>query len=167
MGLQRKASLFWGLRAKKILCLGNDLLSSLALIDGIEIVREIKKPNLVIAFRLASPLRAMTYTMGNLLEKLGWHLSSIGDHTLHIALTNAHTSNPWFLPNFIKDLRFVVGLIKKYPNMKPSSSVGINGMAADFSGASFIAGEKTKRMFLSNIVKLYADNLLSVKTLKQ
>lgn len=154
-------------RAKKVIDLGRNLVIELAKINAIEILPYQEKDTpFVIPFRLKSPLRELTYTMGNLMDKLGWHLSTLGDHTLHIALTSAHTSNRNFLAKFVDDLHWVLELIENNPHMKQSSSVGIYGMAADFSSASYISGEKSKRTFLSNIVKLYADNLLSVKDSK-
>lgn len=148
-------------RAQRIVKLGQELTEILSKMDGLELVAKSKTP-FVIAFTLKAPLREMTYTLGSIMDKLGWHLSTLGDHKLHIALTNAHTGAD-FLKSFTDDLRWSIDLINQHPHMKQSSSVGIYGMAADFSCASYISGKETKKVILSTLVKLYADNLLSVK----
>lgn len=151
-------------RAQKIISLSQELLFELNKTDGIEVIAPLAhNPRFVIAFRMSGTLKSLTYTLGSYMSKLGWHLSTMGEHTLHIAVTNAHTQDQEFLKKFMDDLRYVVQLLQRNPKLKQSSSVGIYGMAADLSVGSFITGKKSKEVFLKTMIKLYADNLLTVK----
>ncbi len=148
-------------RAENITKLGQDLVSAMLKIPALEILLQEHQPAFVVAFRLRN-LRGLTYNLGSIMSKLGWHLSTLNDYTIHIAITSSHTGNPQFLNDFIRDLKWAVNLIEENPNMTASSSVGIYGMAADFKGPA-LGGQKTTEAFLNRIVPLYVDNLQTVK----
>lgn len=152
-------------RALGITQLASELSDELSLVDGIELVTPVNKsvPHFVVAFRLKDPLVDLTYTMASFMSKLGWDLNSLNDYTLHMVLTNTHKNNPNFLAKFISDIRFVVGVIKKNPQIKPTGMAGLYGMAANLNFASMLGNNEAKRSFLKLMVNLYGDFLISAQ----
>jgi len=149
-------------RANSIAELGKLLKQEIRKIDDIEIRGEpcdSKIPDWVIAFQLRDPLKHHTYTLGSFMKKMGWKLNQVGDYTLHIALTTAHTQSSDFLEKFVSDLQFGVSLLHKYPNVKQSSSVGAYGMAAQLTNMAF--GKQTSIAWLELLVSLYAENIMT------
>ena len=148
-------------RAQNIVTLAEQLREQIANVDGIEIIEDSTSniPRFVVAFRLKEPLTHLTYTLDSFMSKLGWHLSSVGRYTLHIAITNAHTYNNQFLAKFISDLGFVVRVLQDHPHLKQTSSVGLYGMAACPKELSYVP-EDLKHEILSGMLGLYAEHLV-------
>lgn len=147
-------------RAKNIVALSHALRDELEKLHEIEIIGkpiDDTIPHFVIAFRLKNKLKHHTYTLASFMKQLGWHLSQVSDYTLHIAITNAHVHNQHFLAKFMDDLTFCINVLHAHPNLTPSSSVGVYGMAASING---ISGHNTRKKFLELMVKLYAENLM-------
>jgi sphinganine-1-phosphate aldolase len=149
-------------RAASIVKLAGEFRNELEKMPTIELVGKPefnRIPHFVIAWHLKDKLKTHTYTLASFMKKLGWHVSQVSDYTLHMAVTNAHVHNEQFLPKFISDLTFAINALTLYPNLSPSSSVGVYGMAANTNGVS---GHYTQKAFLTLLAKLYAENLMSV-----
>lgn len=149
-------------RAQKIAELGRNLTNQLKAVPEIEVVGEAVDPNIpdwVVAFRMRD--LKYTYTIASYMKKLGWHLSQVGDYTVHFALTNAQTYDKDFLVRFMDDLKFCVSLPKKYPGMQPlgsTTSGGIYGMMSALP--NFTAGKKTTAAWLEEMLGLHAENTI-------
>lgn len=151
-------------RAKNITHLGEQLSLALGEVEELELMTgdDATLPHFVIAFRLKGDLKPLTYTLASFMKALGWHLSQVGEHAVHIALTNAHTYDHDFLRKFMGDLTIVIELLKEHPDLIKSSSVGVYGMAADMDFSALAGGQQLTTSMLKIFVKLYAENLITV-----
>jgi glutamate/tyrosine decarboxylase-like PLP-dependent enzyme len=152
-------------RAANIANLGHQLNMELSNLEQIEVralPAHANLPHFVVAFRLKDRLQPLTYVMAAWMKELGWHLSQVGEYTVHMALTNAHTYDEQFVPKFLSDLNFVIERLALHPGLKKSSSVGVYGMAADFNVSSLAPGHQTTEALLNAFVKFYAENLISL-----
>jgi glutamate/tyrosine decarboxylase-like PLP-dependent enzyme len=151
-------------RAQNIVALGAELITRLKDIEELELVGrpfDENIPDWVIAFRLKEPLRELSYTLAHLMTKLSWHIKQVGDHTLHFALTSAHTYEEDFVDLFIQDLSDVIEEIVAHPTMKKTSSVALYGLAADLPYLDL--GQQTTKACLKTILQLYAENIVSLR----
>lgn len=151
-------------RAKNIAYLGESLFLALQKVKELELItgEDISLPHFVLAFRLKGDLKPLTYTFASFMKVLGWHLSQVGEHAVHIALTNAHTYDPQFLTKFMDDASHVIELLKAHPDLIKSSNVAVYGAAADMDFSALTSGQQLTSTMLKIFVKLYAENLITV-----